>query len=137
MMDKITLHNDVREVKALDAFMKRVAERLALDESLQAELQLAVEEAVVNVMEYAYPPDTVGEVNLEALSDGKSLRFVITDNGIAFNPTEVSAADTSLSAKERPIGGLGILLVRQFVDSVKYERIDGKNVLTLSKVIKN
>jgi sigma-B regulation protein RsbU (phosphoserine phosphatase) len=102
---------------------------------LAGKLRLAVEEAVVNVMEYAYPSDTKGNVCIEARSDGKRLKFIITDSGIPFNPTIVSAADTTLSAEERPIGGLGILLVRQLMDSVNYERIDGKNVLTLSKKI--
>jgi anti-sigma regulatory factor (Ser/Thr protein kinase) len=65
------------------------------------------------------------------------LKFVITDTGVPFNPTEVVAADTTLSAEERPIGGLGILLVRELMDSINYERTDGKNILTLTKTIIN
>ena len=99
-------------------------------------MRLAVEEAVVNVIEYAYPKGTKGEVNIRAASDGHKLEFIITDSGIPFNPTEVTAADTTLSAEERPVGGLGILLVRELMDSINYERIDGKNVLTISKIIK-
>jgi len=135
MGEGITLQNDVKEVAALGSFVKQVAEHLSLDGALAGKLRLAVEEAVVNVMEYAYPSDTKGNVRIEARSDGKRLKFIITDSGIPFNPTIVSAADTTLSAEERPIGGLGILLVRQLMDSVNYERIDGKNVLTLSKKI--
>ena len=78
---------------------------------------------------------TTGNVNIRATSNGNCLKFIITDSGISFNPTEVEAADTSLSAEERPVGGLGILLVRELMDSINYERIDGKNVLTLSKRI--
>ena len=69
------------------------------------------------------------------MPDSKTLLFIITDNGVAFDPTEKSPADTSLSATDRPIGGLGILLVSQLMDSVNYERIQGKNVLTLKKII--
>ena len=135
--EAITLKNDIREVEALGAFVKQVAGQLSLDKSMVGKLRLAVEEAVVNVMEYAYPKGTTGDVNIRATSNGRRLKFIITDTGVSFNPTEVAAADTTLSAEERPVGGLGILLVRELMDSINYERIDGKNVLTLTKSILN
>ena len=135
--EAITLRNDIREVEALGAFVKQVAGQLSLDKSMVGKLRLAVEEAVVNVMEYAYPKGTTGDVNIRATSNGRRLKFIITDAGVSFNPTEVAAADTTLSAEERPVGGLGILLVRELMDSINYERIDGKNVLTLTKSILN
>ena len=135
--EAITLRNDVKEVEALGAFVKQVAGQLSLDKSMVGKLRLAVEEAVVNVMEYAYPKGTTGDVNIRATSNGRRLKFIITDAGVSFNPTEVAAADTTLSAEERPVGGLGILLVRELMDSINYERIDGKNVLTLTKSILN
>lgn len=94
---------------------------------------LAVEEAVVNVMNYAYPIGTQGTVIINAQSTDDAIKFIITDEGKAFDPTLKSEADTTLSAEERPIGGLGILLVQQLMDSINYERIEGKNVLTLKK----
>jgi sigma-B regulation protein RsbU (phosphoserine phosphatase) len=97
------------------------------------QMNLAMEEAVVNVMSYAYPVDTVGNVTITAESDGEQLQFTIIDSGTPFDPTAKEEVDTTLSAEERPIGGLGIHLVRQLMDSINYERIDGKNVLTLRK----
>ena len=137
MGEGITLKNDVKEVEKLGSFVKQVAESLSLDKSLTGRLRLAVEETVVNVMEYAYPQGTTGDVNIRATSNGRRLKFIISDTGIPFNPTEVTAADTTLSAEERPIGGLGILLVRELMDSINYERINGQNVLTLTKSIHN
>ena len=137
MGEGITLKNDVKEVEELGSFVKQVAESLSLDKSLTGRLRLAVEETVVNVMEYAYPQGTTGDVNIRATSNGRRLKFIISDSGIPFNPTEVTAADTTLSAEERPIGGLGILLVRELMDSINYERINGQNVLTLTKSIHN
>ena len=61
------------------------------------------------------------------------MTFVIADTGIAFDPTMKEDADTTLSAEERPIGGLGIFLVRQLMDVIDYKRQDNKNVLTLRK----
>ena len=133
--ERLTLSKDINDIEALGTFVKQIAGRLNLDKSLTKKLRLAVEEAACNVMEYAYPASTTGEVDIHASSDGHRLKFIITDSGIPFNPTEVPSADTTLSAEERPVGGLGILLVRQLMDSINYERVDGKNVLTLTKNI--
>ena len=100
-------------------------------------MKLAVEEAVVNVIDYAYPAEVEGDIGITADANAEHLRFIITDSGGAFDPTETLTADTSLSVEERPIGGLGILLVRQLMDSINYERIDGQNVLTLTKNYKS
>jgi sigma-B regulation protein RsbU (phosphoserine phosphatase) len=59
--------------------------------------------------------------------------FVLTDTGMQLDPTKAPEADITLSLEDRPIGGLGIFLIRQIMNEVSYERIDGKNVLTLSK----
>ena len=133
---ELTLSNSVGEVEALGNFVKSVTRELGFDSGLTSKIRLAVEEAVVNVMEYAYPAGQSGNIHIRATASSRRLVIVITDSGIPFNPTEISAADTTLSAEERPIGGLGILLVRQLMDSINYERTDGKNILTLSKTIK-
>jgi sigma-B regulation protein RsbU (phosphoserine phosphatase) len=96
-------------------------------------INLALEEAVVNVMTYAYPQETTGNVDIEAMANDERLKFTISDWGTPFDPTAQKEVDTTLSAEERPIGGLGIHLVRHIMDSINYERTDGKNVLTLRK----
>ena len=68
----------------------------------------------------------------QTLHEG-SIVFVLTDTGKEFDPTAAPEADITLSAEDRPIGGLGIFLIRQIMNEVKYERIEGKNVLTLGK----
>ena len=132
-LGEFTLKNEVRYVKDLNAFVKSVNDKLGIEPSMANGIKLAVEEAVVNVIDYAYPVGTSGDITVRALSDGHKLKFVIIDSGIVFDPTEVAEADTSLSAEERPVGGLGLLLVRELMDSINYERIDGKNTLTLIK----
>ena len=130
---ELTMKNNVSELKNLHEFLKSVAETLGLDASMTRSIRLAVEEAVVNVMDYAYPSGTVGDITLKAMSNNKYLKLSITDSGMAFDPTEAAKADTTLSAEDRPIGGLGILLVREMMDSLNYERIGGKNILTMKK----
>ncbi|MBO6012241.1 MAG: ATP-binding protein, partial [Bacteroidales bacterium] len=93
-------------------------------------------EAVVNVMNYAYPSGTKGDVTVEASANDVRLKFTVIDSGAPFDPTVRAEVDTTLSAEDRPIGGLGIHLVRQIMDSINYERVDGRNVLTLRKKFK-
>ena len=130
--NRLTLKNDVEELTKLPEFVDTVCEEAGVDMALIASLNLALEEAVTNVVLYAYEGGE-GTVEIETIYTNKNLRFIITDSGIAFDPTKKEEADTTLSAEERPIGGLGIHLVRQIMDSVNYERIDGKNILTLIK----
>jgi sigma-B regulation protein RsbU (phosphoserine phosphatase) len=129
----LTLPNDIETIPQLNEFIDTVAEEIGLDMSLTMSLNLAIEEAVVNVMEYAYLEGEQGNVDIEVSADDRWLTFIISDNGIPFDPTTQEDADTTLSAEERPIGGLGIFLVRQLMDSINYQRKDGKNILTLSK----
>ena len=138
-MDKklLILQNDVQQVSQLALFVDEVCEAAGLDMATAMKLNLAVEEAVVNVMNYAYPPDTVGNINIKAEVHDDQLEFTITDSGAPFDPTTQQEADTTLSAEERPIGGLGIHLVRTIMDSISYERVDGNNTLRLIKRIKN
>ena len=133
MQHSITLTNDIEQVPQLADFVDMVCEEVGFDPSIAIQMNLAIEEAVVNVMSYAYPVSTVGNVSIEAQADDDCLTFTIIDNGTPFDPTAKSEVDTTLSAEERPIGGLGIHLVRQLMDGINYERIDGKNILTLRK----
>jgi sigma-B regulation protein RsbU (phosphoserine phosphatase) len=133
LTETLVLKNDVREITRFSSFMKSVTEQLGIEKSLARQLRLAVEEAVVNVIDYAYPTGTEGDVTIHILSDGHTIRFQIIDTGVAFDPTAKEKADTTLSAEDRQIGGLGILLVRELMDTINYERVDGQNVLTLIK----
>lgn len=128
----LILKNQVEELNKLPEFVDTVCEEAGIDMVLIASLNLALEEAATNVVLYAYGKNE-GEVDIEAVYTEKYLKFILTDTGVAFDPTQKEEVDTTLSVEERQIGGLGIHLVRQIMDSVNYERINGKNVLTLIK----
>lgn len=133
LSETLTLKNDPRQVSLLSSFVKDVFGRLVIEPKLARDIRLAVEEAVVNVMDYAYPSGTEGDVTVDVSSNGRRVKVVISDTGTPFDPTKTDRADTTLSVEDRPVGGLGILLVRQLMDSINYERINGKNILTLKK----
>ena len=137
LSETLTLKNDVRETAKLSSFMKSITEKLELDKSLARQLRLAVEEAVVNVIDYAYPVGIEGDVTIKVMSDNRCLKVIIVDSGVAFDPTAKEKTDITLSAEERQIGGLGILLVRELMDTINYERTDGQNILTLMKLLSN
>jgi anti-sigma regulatory factor (Ser/Thr protein kinase) len=131
----ITLPNDIATITQLSEFVETVCEEKGLDMALTMNLNLALEEAVVNVMSYAYP-DSQGDVKVDIIIDDQKVVSTLTDSGIPFDPTQKGDVDTTLPAEERPIGGLGIHLVKQIMDKVSYQYVDNQNILTLEKNIK-
>ena len=131
----LTLPNDINTIPQLNEYIDSVCEDMGLDMATSISLNLALEEAVVNVMNYAYPEGTKGTVNIETIADNTQITFIISDSGKFFDPTAKEEVDTTLSAEERPIGGLGIHLIRQIMKHVVYERKDDKNILKLTKNI--
>jgi len=131
----LVLKNDIQEISRLAQFLDTLAAEKGLDHSLTMSLNLALEEAVTNVILYAYPKGVTGLIELDAFLEKDTLRFVLSDRGVAFDPTAAPEADTTLSVEDRPIGGLGIYLVRKTMDQVTYRNEDGKNILSMIKKI--
>ena len=131
--ETLTLINKVSEITKLNAFVKSATAALNMENGLANQIKLAVEEAVTNVIDYAYPNGTEGNISVTIKADESRVRFILSDSGAEFDPTGVSKADTTLTVDERPIGGLGVFLVRNLMDSINYERVDGKNVLRMEK----
>ena len=133
MEKKLILQNEVAEISKLAIFIEELGEEFGLSPELVFNLNLVLEEAVSNVILYAYPKEEHQTISLIARKKDNQLIFVLTDSGKEFDPTQASDADITLSAEDRPIGGLGIFLIRQIMNTVEYQRIEGKNVLTLGK----
>ena len=132
---RLTLENDIKEIEKLTAFMESIGEERNLDPVLVSSLNLALEEAATNVIMYAYPKETAGTLDIDAILGLDTLEFTLTDGGVPFDPTAAPEADVTLSAEDRGIGGLGIFLVRKIMDSVVYTRKDGRNILKMTKKI--
>lgn len=104
------------------------------DDGIQFKIRLSVEEVVENVVRYAYS-DGSGwlEAGVELEGDGLMLAIEIKDAGVPFNPLDAGEPDLDASLEDRKIGGLGIFLTKQMMDSVEYRFSDGCNVLTMKK----
>ena len=133
----LVLPNDTQQLRKLAAFVQETCEVVGLDEHQTKKIVLALEEAVTNVMLYAYPPDVKGEVRVETNANDLQLMFNIFDSGAPFNPTAMPDADVTLPLEKRRKGGLGIFLIRKLMDHVSYERIEGYNELILIKRLDN
>lgn len=134
-MYKLPITNDISEMGQLEQFVDDMAEAFKLEEDFKFQLGLALDEAVANVVMYAYPDQKGMPIHIEADGEqGKSLIIRIIDEGIEFNPlAEAPDVDTEATTEEREIGGLGIFLVKESMDNVQYKREDGKNILTMTK----
>lgn len=135
MEKSIIIANEISEIGKLNAFIEEIGNEFSLGPDVVFNLTLVLEEAVVNIINYAYPKEDHEWIYLSARMHDDSIVLVLTDTGKEFDPTMAPDADISLSADEREIGGLGIFLIRQIMNEVKYERIEGKNILTLQKKI--
>ena len=133
MEKSIILANDISEISKLCEFIEEIGNEFSLSPEIVFNLNLVLEEAVVNIINYAYPKEEHQFIYLSAKLHEGSIVFVLTDTGKEFDPTLAPEADITLSADEREIGGLGIFLIRQIMNEVRYQRIDGKNILTLEK----
>lgn len=133
MKKDIEIINQVSEIERVAAFIEELGEELNLSPSMVMNINLAIEEAIVNSILYAYPKESRNTISLAAECSGNELIFVLTDEGTAFDPTQVPEVDTSLAVEDRPIGGLGIFLVRKIMGEVTYQRIDDKNRLEMRK----
>lgn len=134
-MKTLCITNNVEELPKLAFFLDEIADEDGLDTSLVFNLNLALEEAMTNVVMYAYPDQQDMPITLDYTKEGDTLVFCLRDQGMAFDPTTGGDVDITLSVEDRPIGGLGIFLVKQIMTDVTYQRIGDCNVLTMAKQI--
>ena len=135
MRKEITIKNEVKELENVARFVEEIGEELGLGMELQMNLNLVMEEMVSNIIFYAYPEGTQASIELMAESDGKELTFVLSDQGREFDPTVMDEADIDTNPADRELGGMGIFIVKNIMNQVTYQRLEGKNLLTMKKEI--
>ena len=135
MRKEIKIKNHIDELEHVAAFVEQIGEELGLDMEVQMNLNLVLEEMVTNVIFYAYPEGTSADITLKAESDDKELTFVLSDTGIPFDPTAKEDADIEENPMDREQGGMGILIVKNIMNEVTYQRLGDMNQLTMKKTL--
>jgi anti-sigma regulatory factor (Ser/Thr protein kinase) len=133
-MSKIVLPAKIENLDTMLDFIQDSIKNIGFNKQTKYRLQLASEEALVNVINYAYP-DGDGDVEIVCDIDVEHQNFImkIIDSGIPFNPLEKEDPDLDIPIEDRQIGGLGIYMIREIMDDVGYTREDDKNILILRK----
>lgn len=126
----------IESFETVDSFVDELYASMGASVSARKQFRVAVEEIFVNIANYAYG-EGHGKVVLcgRKLSNPPRVELVFNDEGIPFNPLLNEEPDFDIDPEEREIGGLGIFMVKQAVDDIKYEYRDGKNVLTICKLV--
>lgn len=133
-MASITVKAEARELNTVLSFVTGFLEENGVSFKATTQLEIAAEEVFVNIYSYAYQ-NGEGEARISIKLESGSIYLSFADRGIAYNPLEHEDPDTSLGVDERKIGGLGIFMIKKSMDDVKYDYLNGENVLTLIKSI--
>lgn len=135
MKRELKIKNEEQELMKVNEFMESVCDELGLDMHQSMKLQLVIEEMMTNVIFYAYPDGTKADITLTAESDGQELTFVLSDSGKPFDPTAKEDADIDVNPMDRKQGGMGILIVKNIMNEVSYQRLGEENRLTMKKIL--
>ena len=136
-LDKLDILAKTENLDTVIDFVNRHLEGTDCPMKIQMQIDIAVEEIFVNIANYAYGSGE-GPATVRVQTDAEKQMVDITfiDNGVPYDPLAKEDPDVTLSAAERQIGGLGILMVKKSMDDVIYEYRDGHNILTLKKGLK-
>jgi anti-sigma regulatory factor (Ser/Thr protein kinase) len=129
------IENQIGELSSLAEKIDDLAEQWKLPQSLAMNINLVIEEAVSNIIFYAFNDNSKHEIGISISLENSRLTIKITDDGNPFNPLAQEQPDINLPAEERPVGGLGIFLIAQIMDEMNYARNKNENILTLTKSI--
>ena len=132
----MTTEATVGNIPAVTDFVNERLEELECPMKAQMQIDVAIDELFGNIAQYAYDPETgTATVRVEVENDPLAVVISFIDHGKPYDPLAAEDPDTTLTAEERSIGGLGVFLVKRTMDDVSYEYCDGKNILKIKKII--
>jgi anti-sigma regulatory factor (Ser/Thr protein kinase) len=130
---ELTLPNQLEAISGVQDQVEGFAARNGLGDRLLHDVQLALEEHLTNIVSYAYTDKRLHQIRVSLHLDATRLRVEIEDDGAPFNPLAHPPPDRDKPIEERPIGGLGVHMMRQAVDEMAYRRERGANILVMTK----
>ena len=133
----LLVENQLDELTKVQVFLEELGEEWEINIPLVFSLNLVLEEALTNVISYGFNDGNKHIIEISFEKTGDELFIAIIDDGHAYDPTLKTDPDLTLSVEERPIGGLGIFLIKKIMDKVEYQRINNKNNLILTKKLES
>ena len=135
-MKELTIEATVENIETVTDFVNEQLETLDCPMKAQIQIDIAIDELFGNIAHYAYNPE-IGQatVRVEVIEDPLSVIITFIDNGVPYDPLAKTDPDTTLSAEERDIGGLGIYMVKKSMDDIAYEYKNGQNILKIKKYL--
>ena len=135
-MKEITLDATIENIDTVTDFVNEQLELYDCPMKAQIQIDVAIDELFSNIAHYAYNPETgPATVRVDVTENPISVVISFIDKGVRYDPLSHEDPDITLSAEERQIGGLGIMMVKKTMDDVTYEYKDGQNILTVKKNI--
>ncbi len=133
-MKELTIDATVENIVTVTSFVEEELEALACPMKAQMQIAVAIDELFGNIAHYAYNPDVgPATVRVEVMKSPLAVVITFIDNGVQYDPLARQEPDTTLSAEEREIGGLGIYMVKKSMDEITYSYKDGQNILQIKK----
>ena len=133
-MQALNIFSDLSQLNRVRAFVKNALEKMNPTEEDFYIIELSLLEICINIIRYAYPEEK-GEIRIRFWKKNHQVYFEIQDDGRPFDPRKAKKPDISDIVKSGRKGGLGVFLTRELMDGFEYRREEGRNILTLSKVI--
>ena len=133
-MKELNISATVENIPIVTAFVDEQLETLGCPIKVQMQIDIAIDELFGNIAQYAYNPE-IGSatVRVEVSEDPLAVIITFIDGGMPYDPLKADDPDITLSAEDRPLGGLGIYMVKKSMDEITYEYKDGKNILSIKK----
>lgn len=129
----LVLRNETKELERMAEEVSAWCRANDISESVEFQVNLTLDEIVSNVIRHGWKDGGEHQLNVRIFLLKDELKLEVEDDATPFNPLEVPPPDVSRPIEERPIGGLGIHLVRQIMDELDYRQFDGKNLLIMKK----
>lgn len=133
-MKELNISATVENIPVVTAFVDEQLEILGCPIKAQMQIDIAIDELFGNIAQYAYNPE-IGSatVRVEVSEDPLAVIITFIDGGMPYDPLKADDPDITLSVEDRPLGGLGIYMVKKSMDEIMYEYKDGKNILSIKK----
>ena len=130
---EIALANELREIVGAAAKIEKFCKGHELSPEIAYAVNLSIDEILTNTITYGYDDDGPHRIEIIVRLEADALVAVIVDDSASFDLSETPEANFEATLEEREVGGLGLFLVHQMMDKIEYERVDGCNVVTLTK----